>query len=201
MAIQHDHWISLEEYHDIERTSEVKYEYANGHIYDMSGGTVEHSRIAINLITALEQHLRENICRVFNSDMKVLPSGGENPTYFPDVTVTCNLDDYQNGSTAIRSPRLIIEVLSLSSFARDRDEKFDAYLACPTVEEYVMVSSHHQEVEVYHRQSTKEWEFVRYTAEDSMQLVSVGLTLPVAEIYAQTEILPLGLPESVFYPY
>ena len=201
MAIQHDHWISLEEYHDIERTSEVKYEYANGHIYDMSGGTVEHSRIAINLITALEQHLRENICRVFNSDMKVLPSGGENPTYFPDVTVTCNLDDYQNGSTAIRSPRLIIEVLSLSSFARDRDEKFDAYLACPTVEEYVMVSSHHQEVEVYHRQSTKEWEFVRYTAEDSMQLVSVGLTLPVAEIYAQTEILPLGLPKSVFYPY
>ena len=200
MAIQHDHWISLEEYHEIERNSEIKYEYAEGHIYDMSGGTVEHSRIAINLIIALELHLRDNVCRVFNSDMKVLPLGDENPTYYPDVTVTCNPNDYQDGSTAIRSPRLIIEVLSPSTFARDRDEKFDAYLACPTVEEYVMVSSHHQRVEVYSRKNANTWGYIQYT-DGEVTLVSVELTIPVAEIYAQTEILPLGLPEAVFYPY
>jgi Uma2 family endonuclease len=201
MAIQHDQWISLEEYHEIERNSEVKYEYADGHIYDMSGETAGHSRIAINMIIALELHLGEQVCRVFNSDMKVLPLGDENPTYYPDVTVTCNPNDYQDDSTAIRSPHLIIEVLSPSTFARDRDEKFDAYLACPTVEEYVMVSSHHQRVEVYSRESANTWGYIQYTDGEVVTLVSVGLTIPVAEIYAQTEILPLGLPEAVFYPY
>jgi Uma2 family endonuclease len=202
MAIQDEHWISLEEYHEIERNSEVKYEYADGHIYEMSGETVGHSRIAINLITALGFRLRETACRVFNSDMKVLPSDNENPSYYPDVTVTCNPDDYRDDSTAIRSPRLIIEVLSPSTFARDRDEKLDMYHACPTVEEYVMVSSHHQEVEVYRRESAREWADIQYTTPDAViTLASVGLQVPMAEIYAQTDLQPLGLPESVFYPY
>lgn len=201
MAIQHEHWISLEEYHEIERNSEAKYEYSDGRIYEVSGVTTQHSRIALNLLIALDLHLQEDVCRVFNSNMKVLPLGGENPSYYPDITVTCNPDDYQDDSTAIRSPRLVIEVLSPSTFARDRDEKFDAYLACPTIEEYVMVSSHHQRVEVYHRESVNIWGNIEYTAGEVVMLASVGLTIPVAEIYAQTEILPLGLPEAVFYPY
>jgi len=202
MATQDEHWISLEEYHEIERNSEAKYEYSDGHIYEVSGVTVVDSCITVNLITALGLHLRGNVCRVFGSDMKVLPLGGENPTYRPDITVTCNPDDYQDESTAIRSPRLIIEVLSPSTFGRDRDEKLDMYHACPTVEEYVMVSSHHQEVEVYRRLSAKEWADIQYTTPDAVvTLTSVGLQIPMAEIYAQTDLQPLGLPESVFYPY
>ena len=201
MTMQNEHWISLDEYHEIERNSEAKYEYSDGHIYEVSGVTAEHSRITINMIVALGLHLREDVCRVFGSDIKVLPLGNENPTYHPDITVTCNPDDYQDDAMAIRSPRLIIEVLSPSTFARDREEKYDAYLACPTVEEYVMVSSHHQRVEVYRRESAKEWIYTQYTGEQVVTLASVGFTIPVAEIYAQTEILPLGLPQSVFYPY
>jgi len=201
MATQEEHWISLEEYHEIERNSEAKYEYSEGRIYEVSGVTFAHSRIALNLLIALDVHLQENVCRVFNSNMKVLPLGGEDPSYYPDITVTCNPDDYEDDSTAIRSPRLVIEVLSPSTFARDRDEKYDAYLACPTVEEYVMVSSHHQEVEVYRRESAKEWAYTQYLAEQVVTLASVGLTIPIAEIYARTELQPLGLPELVFYPY
>lgn len=202
MATQDEHWISLEEYHEIERNSEAKYEYSDGRIYEVSGVTAEHNRITINMITALWLYLRGNVCRVFNSDLKVLPLGGENPTYRPDITVTCNPDEYQDDSTAIRSPRLIIEVLSPSTFARDRDEKFDMYQACPTVEEYVMVSSHHQRVEVYRRESAKEWTYTQYATPDAViTLASVGLHMPMAEVYAQTELQPLGLPESVFYPY
>jgi len=201
MAIEREHWISLEEYHEIERNSEVKYEYSDGQIYDMSGGTFAHSRIAINLVSILNVHLRGKVCQVANSDIKVLPSGDENPTYYPDVVVTCNPDDYQDDSEAIRSPRLIIEVLSPSTFARDRDEKFDMYLACPTVEEYVMVSSHHQRVEGYRRESANTWAYTEYTTEQAVTLASVEITIPVAEIYAQTDIQPLGLPEAVFYPY
>jgi Uma2 family endonuclease len=201
MEMQNEHRISINEYHEIERKSGIKYEYSDGRIYDMSGGTFEHSQIILNLKSALNAHLRGKVCQVADSGMKVLLLGSENPTYYPDITVICNPDDYRPGSTAIHYPRLIIEVLSPSTFARDRDEKFDMYHACPTVEEHVMVSSHHQEVEVYLRESAKVWNFVRYSAEDSVRLASVGLTIPMAEIYAQTELLPLGLPEAVFYPY
>jgi Uma2 family endonuclease len=192
MAIQSDHWISLEEYHEIERNSEVKYEYSDGRIYAMAGGNSKHSRIAINMTIALELHLRGKDCHVFNSDMKVFPLGDENPSYFPDVTVTCNSDDYQDDSTAIRSPRLVIEVLSLSTAAKDRGEKLRAYQACKSCEEYMMVSTHHQEIEVYRRESTNEWKLIRYTAEDNVLLASVGLTIPASEIYAGTNISPLA---------
>jgi Uma2 family endonuclease len=192
MAIQHEHWISLEEYHEIERKSGIKYEYSNGRIYDMSGGNSKHSRIAINMTTALELHLNGKDCLVFNSDMKVLPLGDENPSYYPDVTVTCNPDDYRDDSTVIRSPRLIIEVLSSSTASKDRGEKLRAYQACKSCEEYVMVSTHRQEIEVYRRESTDEWKNVRYTAGGNVLLASVGLVIPMRKIYARTNIPPLA---------
>jgi Uma2 family endonuclease len=192
MAIQNEHWISLEEYHEIERTSEVKYEYSDGRIYAMSGGTSQHSQIAVNMLIALATHLRGKDCRPFNSDMKVLPRGDENPSYYPDITVTCNPEDYKHDSTAIRSPRLVIEVLSRSTAYRDRSEKLRVYQTCPSIDEYVMVSSHHQEVEVYHRKNVSEWTFARHTAQQNITLASIGLTMPVSEIYANTDVLPLA---------
>ncbi len=190
--IQHEHWMSLEAYHELERASEIKYEYSDGRIYAMSGGTTEHSQIAGNIYVTLVTHLRGKVCRVFNSDMKVLPLGNENPSYFPDVTITCHPEDYSRGSTAIRSPHLIFEVLSPSTAAKDRGEKLKAYQACLSCEEYVMVSSHHQEIEVYHRVGADTWTFTRYRYEQVLPLASIGLTLPVADIYAQTEIPPLA---------
>ena len=188
MAISREHWISLEEYHEIERNSDIKYEYSNGRIYAMSGGTFAHSTIALNLGVALKAHLRGKVCRVANSDMHVLPLGDENPTYLPDITVTCNPEDYQDTSTAIRSPRLVIEVLSPSTAARDRGEKMRVYKACPSIQEYVLISTRRQEVEVYRRESTNEWKNTLYTAEQEVTLVSVGLTIPISEIYADTDI-------------
>ena len=192
MAVQREHWISLEEYHEIERKSGIKYEYSDGRIYAMSGGKSKHSRIAINMTTALDLHLEGGDCYTFNSDMKVLPLGDENPTYYPDVVVTCNPDDYEDDALVIRYPRLIIEVLSPSTASRDRGEKLKAYKACKSCEEYMMVSTHHQEIVVYRRVSTNDWKTVRYTAEDHLQLVSVGLTIPVSKVYARTKIPPMA---------
>ncbi len=142
--------------------------------------------------TGLRTHLPGKPCRVANSDMKVLPLGAENPSYFPDITVTCHSEDYARGSTAIRFPRLIIEVLSPSTAYRDRGEKLRVYQACASVEEYAMVSSRHQEIEVYHRETAELWTFARYGHEQMVTFASVGLTIPVAEIYAQTDIPPLS---------
>jgi Uma2 family endonuclease len=197
MALPHEKWISLEEYHELERTSKIKYEYSDGRIYAMSGGTFEHSKIAGNIYVALDAHLRGKTCQVANSDMKVQPLDDENPSYFPDVTVTCNPEDYKRGSTAIRSPRLVVEVLSPSTISKDRGEKMHVYQSCATVEEYIMVSTHHQEVEVYHREGANRWTFTRYKHEQVVTLASVDLIIPVADIYAQTDVPPLGSIMSV----
>ena len=188
MAVELEHWISLEEYHKMERTSEVKLEYSDGRVYAMSGGTFNHSRIAINMSTKLDAYLGDKVCQVANSDMKVLPLGDENPSYYPDITVTCSPEDYRGNSTAIRSPRLIVEVLSPSTTYRDRGEKLRVYKACESMEEYVMVSTRRQEVEVYRREGTNEWKDVQYTADQHVTLASIGLTISVAEIYAKTDV-------------
>jgi Uma2 family endonuclease len=124
--------------------------------------------------------------------VKVLPLGSENPSYFPDVTVTCNADDYKRGSTTIRSPRLVVEVLSPSTASRDRGEKLLVYQSCMSIEDYVIISTQRQQVEVYHRESADDWHYRCYTAEQSVVLASVGLTIPIAEIFANTDIPPLG---------
>src|SRR6516162_3111912 len=173
MALQHPHWYSVEDYHQIEENNpDRKYEYVDGQIFEMSAGTFEHSKIAVNLNREISTHLRRKVCQVVNSDMHVLPFGSDDPSYLPDITVTCNPEDYQRGSKAIRSPRLIIEVLSPSTVRIDRGEKRLAYQACPTVQEYVMVSSQRQEVEVLRRGISGAWEKTMYLASETVELRS-----------------------------
>jgi Uma2 family endonuclease len=187
MALQHEHWISPEEYHEIERTSEIKYEYIDGHIYAMSGGNTDHATIAINMIAALRSHLRGKTCKVFNSDVKVQPFEPEDPSYLPDVTVTCNPEDYKRGSTVIRSPRLIAEVLSPSTERIDRGKKLRDYRVCPSVEEYVIISTRYQQVEIFYR-TGEVWTYRQFTAGQEVTLISMDLTLPISSIYEDTAI-------------
>jgi Uma2 family endonuclease len=192
MAIPHPHWFSVEDYHQIEENNpNSKYEYIDGQVFEMSGGTFEHSQIAVNLTREISTHLRRKVCRIANSDVHVLPSGSDNPSYLPDVTVTCSPDDYKRGSKAVRSPRLIIEVLSPSTIRIDRNEKRIAYQACPTMQEYVMVSTQYQEVEVLRRGVNGEWEKTVYLANETVQLLSIELDVAMSDIYEDTGILPL----------
>lgn len=187
MALQHEHWISLEEYDEIERTSDIKYEYVDGRIYAMTGGTTNHATIATNMFIALRSHLGGKTCQPFNSDVKVQPFESKNPSYYPDVTVTCNPDDYKEDSTVIRSPRLIVEVLSPSTERFDRGRKQRDYKACPSLEEYVMISTRYQQVEILHRQGTQ-WESKEFFAGEEVELVSIGLKIPISALYQYTTI-------------
>ena len=92
MALQREHWVSVEEYLAIDRAStDVKYEYMDGHIYAMSGGTIDHAEIAANLFFLLRRYLQGKACRAFSSDVRVQVA--EKKYYYPDVTVSCNPED------------------------------------------------------------------------------------------------------------
>jgi Uma2 family endonuclease len=191
MAIQCRHWFSVEDYHQIEVDNpDRKFEYVDGQVFEMSGGTFEHSQIAVNLTREISIHLRGKTCRIATSGIHVLPFGSDDPSYLPDITVTCNPEDYQRGSKAIRSPRLIVEVLSPDTTRIDRSEKRLAYQACPTMQEYVIVSSQGQEVEVLRRGVDGEWEKTVYLASETIRLLSIELSIAMGDIYEDTGISP-----------
>jgi Uma2 family endonuclease len=132
--------------------------------------------------------LDDSVCQVASSDIHVLPTGRDNPSYLPDVTVTCNPEDYQRGTKAIRFPILIIEVLSQSTELIDRNEKLRAYQACPGMQEYLIASTQRREIEAYRRGEDGEWHKTVYRAEDAVPLVTIGLDIPMNAIYRRTGI-------------
>jgi Uma2 family endonuclease len=187
MAVQREQWVSPEDYLAIDCASlDVKYEYDNGHMYAMSGDIVNHAEIALNAIIALRAHLRNGPCHAFSSDVRVQVA--EKKYYYPDVTVSCNPEDWQQGTNDIvRAPRLVVEVLSPSTEARDRGKKFKAYQKCSSIEEYVLIRTEYQEVEIYNRQGDI-WTYRQFGPRQEVQLLSINLTIPIASLYMRTDV-------------
>jgi Uma2 family endonuclease len=188
-------WISPEDYLEIDRTSDVKYEYDSGHIYAMAGGTQAHARIAYNMANMLDAHLANTPCRFFQSDVKVQVA--DDKYYYPDVTVTCNPEDIKDSLDVIRTPRLIVEVLSPGTEYRDRGTKLRAYQALQSIEECVLISTRQQLVEIYRRLPLTDlpkiprgdWAYRQYGPGETVELTSISLTFPIEVLYRLTDVL------------
>ncbi len=186
MAVRKEHWISPEEYLKIDRASvDIKYEYMDGQMYAMSGGTRNHGRIAMNLAAIVDAHLGDGPCRAYSSDIRVQVA--ESKYYYPDLTVTCNPEDMSGDEDMIYFPRLVVEVLSPSTETRDRGEKFRAYQKCLSIEEYVLIRTEYQEVEIFNRQGDI-WTYRRFEPGQDIELRSIGLIIPLAAIYRRTDV-------------
>ena len=187
-------YMTVDEWREMQRTShDVKYEYFDGQVYAMAGGTLDHGRMGINVCSTLTDKLAErgSPCRVYNSDVAVRLS----PAHFtfPDATVTC--DERDRGRVLeIQSPRVILEVLSDSTEARDRGDKFRRSREHPAVQEYVLVSTKCQLVELY-RRSPQGWVLHVYGPGDTVELASLDISFPLAALYKYTEV-----PESLDLP-
>src|SRR6266513_489335 len=180
MALERTPTMSVEQYFELEENSpDTRYEYLDGYVYMMSGGSANYDAISGNIYAILRSLLRGSQCRVYNSDMKVRVS--EQQYFHPDVTVSC--DPYDRGTAAvIRSPRLVVEVLSPSTEARDRGRKLQCYLSCPTVEEYLLVDSRECKMELYRKEQTK-WVYYTFGPRDEIELASINVHFSVAEAY------------------
>jgi Uma2 family endonuclease len=124
-----------EEYLALERNAEFKSEYLNGRIIAMTGASLEHADIVLNLGSELRTRLRPRGCRVFVNDVRAHIASVSGYVY-PDVTAVCGkavvLDTRPRTLT---NPNLVIEVLSHSTEGYDRGEKFQAYRAIPSLSE------------------------------------------------------------------
>jgi len=169
------------EYFDWEEQQLCRHEYINGEVYAMSGGTQNHSRIALKCAVLLENHLSEGGFRVFKSDCRVNIVGTNDYTY-PDASVSCDNRD-KTTIKYITYPCLIVEVLSESTEAYDRGNKFFCYRQNPQLQDYLLVSSQDVAIDLYRKNSSGRWEILNFRAGDMVELQSVNLTFPIEQVY------------------
>ena len=171
------------EYLTWEELQEFRHEYLDGKIYAMTGGTVNHGRIALNIGSILASHLRGSGCMVLNSDVKLQVAESSSTSFFyPDISVTCDERDRQ-ASSFISHPCLIIEVLSPSTEAYDRGTKFRKYRRAATLREYVLVSTTDICLDIYRRNEQGKWEIETYLEGDLVELQSINFTAAIEQIY------------------
>jgi Uma2 family endonuclease len=177
-----------EEYLALEEKAEYRSEYNNGVIVAMAGGSLNHQQIIANFTEFLGAKIRRNGCRVLPTEMKVQVEA-VNKFYYPDVTVICEKPEFFNErDDTITNPKLLIEVLSNSTEAKDRGEKFFAYQTLESFQEYVLVSQDKHLVETFTEQTDGSWRYLATIGlESKVYLESVKAEISMQEIYDLVE--------------
>ncbi len=183
-----DHWISPEEYLEGEKLATVRHEYLGGVVHAMAGASKIHNKIGANVNGWLRAALRGKPCESYIEGVKVRLAGRETVFYYPDVFVACDPRDTDEFYSDY--PAVIFEVLSADTRRFDRLEKRWAYQSSETLQTYVLVDQHKIEVSVWQRGAEKEPPTVLTTLEESVALPGLGLSLPLAEIYADIVLTP-----------
>ena len=178
----------------------VRHEYIDGKVYAMAGASDSHVTISLNLATLVRPHIRGTGCRVYMSDIKARVEA-RNRFFYPDVMVTGDPRD-QETDTYKRFPKLIVEVLSKSTEAFDRGDKFLAYQALESLQEYVLVNTRHQRVEIFRRSESGLWVLQFYSADDeTFELKSIDFTGTFDELYEDVVLEPTEIPDEVRIEY
>jgi Uma2 family endonuclease len=188
MSLQPKTYLTSEQYLAIERDAEYKSEFYQGEMFAMAGASRQHSLIMINLGRELSTQLKGNPCTTYSSDTRVKVNLTGLYTY-PDVTVVCGkaeFDDEHNDT--LTNPTVLIEILSKSTEAYDRGEKFAQYRTLDSLKEYLLVAQDQYRIERFTRQSNGQWLLSEAIGPDSrIQLESIDCTLALAEVYDKVE--------------
>ncbi|WP_072925124.1 Uma2 family endonuclease [Microcystis aeruginosa] len=176
--------LSLEAYRNLETIAEVKHEYHDGEIIEMTGGSINHNSILINLIVLLKLALRGTNYRLQSSDLRLwIPQ--YNRGLYPDLMIIAGEPLFSdNRNDEILNPCVIIEVLSSSTSSHDRGDKFRYYRSIPQLNQYLLVSQGEILIESYSKTSENSWLLQEYTpARGIISLDSLGISLNLADIY------------------
>jgi len=185
MVAQRDDWLSVEDFLALDRESlDQNYEYIDGYVYALAGGSGNHGLIMSNTHAIIHHHLKGSPCATL-TEMTLKIQGA---CFLPDVMVTCDERDIEENKTYMEFPKLVIEVLSPSTERGDRGRKFLRYIDCPSIQEYVLISQNVMLVEVFARKGL-EWGYRKYICGENVELRSIGFIFPIEEIYERV-ILP-----------
>jgi Uma2 family endonuclease len=178
--------VSVEEYLQGEKSSEVRHEYVEGSVYSMAGSSDDHNRIAINIAGELREQLRGTRCEPFMADMKFKMTVGQT-YYYPDVLVACDPKD--NSKYHRERPAVVFEVLSSDTQRTDQSEKRSAYALVPSLKAYVLVSQEKMALTVLRRGRVGPWRAEVVAGPDAiLKLPEIKVLIPLSRIYERTAI-------------
>lgn len=176
---------TLEEYLELDRTSEERFEFWDGEVFCMSGVSAEHAQIEINLVVLLSNCFRGRKCRLFPANVRLkVPSAP--PYRYADLSALCGEARFEQigGVDALLNPSLIVEVLSQSTEAYDRGDKFTHYQSVKSFNEYLLVAQHRPHVTRLVRQRDGSWLYNDFNDLAAVvKLSSLRCELPLSEIY------------------
>ena len=192
MSVITDKKYTVEEYFALLEEGEIKYEFFDGRIYAMAGGSPKHNLISVNTTIALGNSLANRDCFVFNSDQQVVitPKG---KYVFPDVTVCCGEPKYEDNQRLL-NPTTIFEVLSPSTKAYNKYDKFHLYCQIASFKEYVLIHTDRLLIESFFRNTSGLWKISNaFRLEDAIQLYSIDVNLQLSDVYKKIKGLKSGL--------
>jgi Uma2 family endonuclease len=172
--------MTLEEFLAWEDLQPERHEFYNGEVFAMVGGRRIHERVIGNLSRRLGNHLEGSACQVFAAGMKLQLT--DNTVLYPDFLVTCDPADLR-ADLAMCSPTLVIEVLSPSTQAYDRSQKFALYRQLASLKEYILIDPETLRVEGFRREPGDRWLLVDMSQDTLMDCASVGCTVPLSQVF------------------
>lgn len=179
--------IDVDDYLLLDRNSkQARYEYLDGELRMLAGGSNYHAQIAANMAATLDRFLedKDSSCSVYSSDVRLQLAASR--YVYADVTVSCDERDQEPGDM-LHYPRIVIEIFSPSTEAYDRGKKAAYYQECETIEEYVLVDSMSIQIDVFRRQ-TDGWLMRSYGSGSTVELKSLGIRFPIASIYRRLKL-------------
>lgn len=190
-ALPKQHY-TLEEYLELDKNSEDRYEYFDGEVFAMAGGSLSHNRVAGNLFYGLRSKLEGRPCEVLPADMRIkVPKAF--PYRYPDLSIVCGepIIEELSGQQMLVNPLALIEILSPTTEAYDQGRKFLAYQSIAGFREYLLISQDQPHITQYVRQPSGKWLRSEIEGIESvLALESVNCALPLREIYRLVEFKP-----------
>lgn len=176
--------MTLEEYLDFDYNAEGRYEYYDGEVFAMGGGSPEHSLLGNRVGRLLGNQIETNGCLVFNSEV-LIKVPAMLPYRYGDVSALCGKAVYENlgNQRLLVNPMLIVEVLSASTEKFDRDLKFKAYKSIESLREYLLISQERKFITLYTKYNERFWFQSEYVEGEVLKLESLDCELSVDEIY------------------
>jgi Uma2 family endonuclease len=187
MAVPLKKPVDLFDYLEFDDASQGRHEFESGTVYAMTGGTMRHNRVTGNIFRMLANRLDGSACQVFVNDFKLHVKAADS-VYYPDVFVYCG-STIANEDLLVTDAKLVVEVLSDSTAARDRRQKRVAYQKLPGLQAYWIVSQTEQRVEVHSRDAEGQWQARAYGVAESIATDWLGdEAIPLASMYTGTDI-------------
>ena len=179
---------SIDEYFALEETTEYRNEYRNGEIVTMTGGSINHNQIIVNLVIALSLVLREQNYGVYANDLRLWIPRYNEYTY-PDILIIKDEPVFQERRTdTVVNPCIIFEVLSKSTSSRDRGDKFTFYRSINEFQEYILIDQYQVHIEQFSKTPEGNWLLTESDVEDGiLNLVSVKCQIPHRQIYERVK--------------